>query len=179
MTGRQNARIKEVFVLSFIHVAHFAYLQCREAQGIVGGLGSRLPERSLWMPMAELKPGTSTSVVLEVLDRRSLPHDKLTKCADKKQCWCCLLSMLRTPPISWQRRFAMGLRLDSTRTDSDQESEKLHQQSGVCIYMTNMQNMHLELFCLLNLGVYIIFCILIQGFTYICKIICTNVQSNM
>ncbi len=31
----------------------------------------------------------------------------------------------------------------------------------------------------IDFGVYILFCIFILGFTYICKIICTNMQNNM
>ncbi len=51
------------------------------------------------------EPGTSTSEASDseatlLVDRRSLLHDRATKCADKEQCWCCLLSMLRTLPNS-------------------------------------------------------------------------------
>jgi hypothetical protein len=41
-----------------------------------------LPGRTL----VGLEPGTSTSEASEALNLCSLPHDRSTKCADKKQC---------------------------------------------------------------------------------------------
>ncbi len=54
---------------------------------------------------AGLKPEDRHSAAGKLIDserrNRDFHHDRSTKCADKKQCRCCLLSMLRTLPNSW------------------------------------------------------------------------------
>ena len=89
-------------------------------------------------------------------------------------CQCAALSMGRPTPSlhglllnpsrrAWPRKFFWQLR--QAASSSSRSTGVPHQQSGRCIYITNMQNMNLPLFCILDLGpAYFL--------TYICKIIC-------
>jgi hypothetical protein len=86
MTGRQNARIKSSVGAAFYPCCALSSCRSLGSEGSVCR-GSRRESGMSFSRANTLdtgfEPGTSTSEASEVLDRRSLPHDRSTKCADK------------------------------------------------------------------------------------------------